>query len=218
MFSKSKGNQVHEVMMEQFKHIKSCLESFEEFLNLECAEDHDLDTLRSLCDAVYDKETAADYALDRMIDSLTDTLLLPQTREELISLSVSCDKIANKCEGTSYMMTLQQFFFPADFNADLNEIVELTHKQFAILEDAISKLFGDFANFLKDHAILDEIREYESKVDRIERKLLEKTYRGEVSLAEQMQCAKFVQDVCDLSDIIEDIADKIQIMLVTRKA
>ena len=153
-----------------------------------------------------------------MIDSLTDTLLLPQTREELISLSVSCDKIANKCEGTSYMMTLQQFFFPADFNADLDEIVDLTHKQFAILEDAISKLFGDFSNFLKDHSILDEIREYESKVDRIERKLLEKTYKSEIGLAEQMQCAEFIQDICDLSDIIEDIADKIQIMLVTRKA
>jgi uncharacterized protein Yka (UPF0111/DUF47 family) len=30
--------------------------------------------------------------------------------------------------------------------------------------------------------------------------------------------ASFVEQICDVSDIIEDIADKIQIMLITRKA
>ena len=33
-----------------------------------------------------------------------------------------------------------------------------------------------------------------------------------------MQTARFVELVCDISDVIENIADKIQIMLITRKA
>jgi uncharacterized protein Yka (UPF0111/DUF47 family) len=39
----------------------------------------------------------------------------------------------------------------------------------------------------------------------------------DMDLAHQTQLAHYVDELCDLSDQIEDIADKIQIMLVTRK-
>jgi uncharacterized protein Yka (UPF0111/DUF47 family) len=38
----------------------------------------------------------------------------------------------------------------------------------------------------------------------------------DIDLAHQTQLASYVEALCDLSDQIEDIADKIQIMLVTR--
>ena len=188
------------------------------FINVSYTKRGDSLTLRSLCDTVYDNESAADFSLKRMIDSLAGSPYLPQTREELISISTSCDKIANICEGVSFNMILQGFLFPEDFHEDLKAIIELTHQQFAVLEESISRLFGDFKDFLKDHAILDDIRELESKVDRIERKLLEKTYTNGLDTAHAAQMAGFIQHICDLSDSIEDIADKIQIMLVTRKA
>jgi uncharacterized protein Yka (UPF0111/DUF47 family) len=40
----------------------------------------------------------------------------------------------------------------------------------------------------------------------------------DVSLAEKMQMREFADHIAELSDIIENLADKIQIMLVTRKA
>jgi len=40
----------------------------------------------------------------------------------------------------------------------------------------------------------------------------------EIGLAEKMQMANFVDAVADISDIIEDVADAIQISLITRKA
>ena len=55
-------------------------------------------------------------------------------------------------------------------------------------------------------------------LDAEQAKLLEKTYSRGMQLAECMQLAGFTADLCDISDIIENIADKIQIMLVTRKA
>ena len=70
----------------------------------------------------------------------------------------------------------------------------------------------------KDSSILDEIRSLESKVDRIEDKLNEDIFTLDISLAEKVQISHIVELLCDLSDIIEDIADKIQIMLIARKA
>ena len=56
------------------------------------------------------------------------------------------------------------------------------------------------------------------KYNIIEEKLYKKTYALDMNLAERMQIAKFVDGICNISDIIENLADRIQIMLVTRKA
>ena len=40
----------------------------------------------------------------------------------------------------------------------------------------------------------------------------------DLGLAEKNQIAGFVGSICDISDTIENIADKIQIMIMVRKA
>lgn len=218
MFKRTKNDSVHELIMEQLANVKSCLSSFEDFMQVTSSPANDQDTLRALCDEVYEKEHIADVSLRRMIESLAGTMFLPSTREDLISIGTSCDKIANKCEDISYMVVLQNFRFPEDYNEDVREIMSLTNKQFEILEKAIRLLFTRIGDLLKDHSILDEIRDYESQIDVFERKLYEKSYSLDLGLAERMQLTEFVSSLCDISDIIENVADQIQIMVVTRKA
>ena len=218
MFTRNKNGKVHELIMKQLSDVKSCLNSFEDFMRITTSDEIDADALRKLCDTVYEKEHLADITLRAMIDSLASTMFLPSTREDLIAIATSCDKIANKCEDICYMVVLQNFRFPADYNADVMEIMTLTHKQFELLEKSISLLFTRMGDLMKDQTILDEIRDYESNVDFFERKLLEKTYAENKDLAQCMQLSTFISDLCDITDIVENIADKIQIMLVTRKA
>ena len=218
MFTRIKNDKVHELIMKQLQDVKSCLESFEDFMRITTSSMDNADALRSLCDTVYEKEHLADISLRQMIDSLGGAMFLPSTREDLISIGTRCDKIANKCEDICYMVVLQNFSFPSEYNSDIVEILSITHKQFDLLEQSISMLFSRMGDLMKNHSILDDIREYESQIDVYERKLLEKTYTRNMELAEQMQLTGFVSDLCDISDIIENIADKIQIMLVTRKA
>lgn len=218
MFTKSKNDKVHELIMKQLQDVKSCLSSFEDFMRVATSPEDNDEALRTLCNEVYEKEHLADISLRNMIDSLGGAMFLPSTREDLISIGTSCDKIANKCEDICYMVVLQNFRFPKDYNEDIIEILALSHKQFELLEQSISLLFSRIGDLMKDQSILDEIRNYESNVDVYERKLLEKTYSRGMDLAECMQLSRFTEDLCDLSDIAENIADKIQIMLVTRKA
>lgn len=218
MFTRTKNDKVHGLIMKQLQDVKSCLNSFEDFMRIATSSKDNVDALRSLCDDVYEKEHLADITLREMIDSLGGAMFLPSTREELISIGTRCDKIANKCEDICYMVVLQNFTFPEEYNTDIVEILSITHQQFDLLEQCISMLFSRMGDLMKNHSILDNIRECESQIDVFERKLLEKTYRRDMELAEQMLLSSFVEDLCDISDIIENIADKIQIMLVTRKA
>lgn len=218
MFKKEKNNEVHAVIMEQINDVESCMRCFENFLRAACSAKTDAETVQMLCDDVCKKEYAADVSLRKMIDSLVGTSFLPSSRENLIAIATSCDKVANKCEYVALKALNQHFRFPEEYADALLRIITITHKQFDLLEESISQLFSKFGSLLKDHSILDEIRSLETDVDNIEDDLYKKIFLMDMDLAHQMQLAAYVESLCDLSDIIEDIADKIQVILVTRKA
>lgn len=217
MFIRAKNNEVHTFVMEQIKDVEACLRSFENFIRAASSPATDAETLQLLCDDVCKKEDMADKSLRRMIDSLVGTSFLPSTREDLISIATNCDKVANKCEFVALTAVYQHFRFPEDHAKDLLQIITITHKQFDLLEESISLLFSKFGDLLKDHSILDQVRALETEVDVIEQQLYRDIFLMDMDLAHQMQLANYVESLCDLSDQIEDIADKIQIMLVTRK-
>lgn len=219
MLSKSKKTQnVHTMITEQIKDVETCLIHFESFMQAATTPETVPETLRTLAECVGQAEAEADKSLRRMIDSLAEGSYLPSTRESLISIATSCDRVANKCEYVANVMVAQKVRFPESFSKDLASVIDLTRVQFEILEKTISKLFSDFGSLLKDHSILDKIREKESEVDYIEKNLYEQIFDMDVELAERLQLNQVLRAICDISDVIENIADQIQIMLITRKA
>jgi len=214
MFTKNSGN----LIMEQIKDVESCLINFESFMRAATTADVSNDTLRALMKGVCEAENVADCSLRAMIDSLANTPYLPSTREDLISIATSCDKIANKCETISKIMVQQRIVLPADSADDLMNIVAITKKQFSVLEDAINMLFTKLGALQKDHKILDEVRSLETEIDVIEEKLQEDLFASDDELAKKLQLSSLYVKFGDVSDIIEDIADKIQILLIARKA
>lgn len=215
-----KRSNVTTLIMEQLKDVEGCLINFENFMRAAGTPEAVPETLRALESGVVQMEAAADRSLSQMIESLGQTpSLLPATRQDLITIGTSCDSVANKCEHLAMMMVMQNFRFPTDYKEDIKTILSVTHEQFELLQKSVQKLFAKFNELSKDHSILYEIRDLETKVDKIELKLFEDAYsRTDIDLAHQQQLAYFIETLCDLSDIIENIADKIQIMLITRKA
>ena len=218
MIAKKKNNRVQDLFTDQIKDVETCLIQFESFLLATTTQGTAFETMQALSGAVAQAEATADESLRRMIDSLAGTSLLPSTREELIEIATSCDRIANKCEHAANMIVFQRFRFPEAYTQDVMKIISITREQFAILKKSVLQLFMNFSELLKDHKILDDIRAQESQVDAIEQNLYKQIFQLDMGLAERTQIAKMVEYLCDISDIIENIADKIQIMLITRKA
>ena len=216
MFNK-KSKAAEAMISEQLKDVKECLVSFESFIRAACTPNVNFDTLDALAASVGLKESTADDSLRSMIDALGEGIYLPSTRESLIDIATMCDKIANKCESAANMIVFQQFTIPTEYDDAMVNIMEITHKQFDLLENAITALFARVDELVKDHKILDEIRALESDVDAIEQALYRKIFKLDMGLAERTQLASFLDLVSDLSDIIENIADKIQIMIISRK-
>lgn len=219
MFNKTKNIQNVQLMIsEQIEDVKDCLVSFESFIRAACTPGTVYETLDALAFAVDERESAADHSLRAMIDSLAKGTYLPSTREDIVSIASKCDSIANKCEGAANMLVFQRFTIPSEYKDKLVEIMSITHKQFGILEKAIAMLFSSFGELSKDYSILDDIRNLESDIDAIEKTMYRQIFNMDLGLAEKNQIASFVGNICDISDTIENIADKIQIMIMVRKA
>ena len=213
-----KNSSVSATITEQIKDVEGCLINFENFMRALTAGDASRETLIALKDGVMQMEGAADRSLNMMIESLGTGSLLPATRENLINIATSCDSVANKCETIALMMVIRRFQMPEKYRDDIMKILSITRNQFELLEKAIKKLFSNINELIKDHSILYEIRDLESEVDKLEVAMYEDIYGLDLDLAHQDQISQFVELICDISDIIENIADKIQIMLITRKA
>ena len=217
MLSKKNNQQIYACIREQINDVENCFISFQTFMRAATVSETVLETLRALSNDISKKEADADISLRRMIDSMNSSFL-PATRQDLISIATKCDRIANKCEKISVTMVYQKFRFPKEFSEPIMKILSITHEQFLLLQGSIGQMFSDLGDLLKDHTVLDEIRQKESLVDEIEQNLYNTIFDMDIGLAERMQLASFVEQVCDISDVIENIADEIQIMLITRKA
>lgn len=213
-----KNSDCYALIMEQIKDVERCFIKFEAFMHAATSQDNAPNTLDTLFKDVANAEDAADKSLRAMIESTSKAGYLPSTREDLISIASSCDKIANKCEHVAYLIMMYGVKLPDFLSADFTEIFDITEKQLKLLETAIGMMFSKMNAFQKDHSILDEIRALETQVDKLENKIGHSIFAMDIELAAKMQFFGLVEKMCDISDIIEDIADKLQIMLIARKA
>ena len=213
-----RNNNVRDLVITQVDDVKKALLAMESFLRAETTPETVPETLRALMIAVCDAERDADISLRAMIESLNNGRYLPSTREDIIAIATKCDKVANKCESLAKDIVFRHFRFAEAYAADIMEIMAITLEQFDVLESTIDTLFSKMGELIKDHSILDQIRRLESKIDVIEDKMYEAIFNTEMSLPEKTQAVQMLKQLCDISDTVEDIADKIQIMLIARKA
>ena len=213
-----KNNDCYAQIMTQLQDVERCLLKFEAFMRAATSADDAPNTLELLSADISAAEDAADKSLRALIEAAGRGSYLPSTREDMIEIATGCDKIANKCESVAKIIVLHKFICPEEYADKFNEIFDITKQQFELLEESISLLFSKLNVLTNDPAILDRIRALESMVDAIEDALNDEIYESDMALAEKMQISGVVDQLCDISDIIEDIADKIQIMLIARKA
>ena len=216
LFSK-KNPKISQCFYDHAKNVSSCFDSFEKFFTVLFEEDCDKARIDSILAEIDGFENTADLKLRHTVDAVGGSFL-PATRSRLISLAQSTDKIANRCQALVHQIVWENVSIPSELKNDIIEINKITKVQIANLYIAIEKVLNDFSGLQKDRHILDDIRADESRVDRIEKMLHARIFSLELSLCEKIYYRNIIFGISQISDIIEDIADQIQIMLVERDA
>ena len=92
-----------------------------------------------------------------------------------------------------------------------------TQEQLDVLSQAIEALFSNYDQLLRDNSLLDSVKHYEELVDDRELCMIKRIFEMEIPLAGKSHLRYFISRVADISDLIEDIGDAVQVMVVLRK-
>ena len=111
-------------------------------------------------------------------------------------------------------MVLYRPVFPEEMHNGLMEILDHTLKAYSFLVDAYHKLLEDFSKVVE---IGQKIEREEGKIDKLEWQLQKQLFDGQnLQLAEKLLIRDFITFLADISDLIEDSSDKIELIRITR--
>lgn len=210
------GKKVLDLANAHYEKVTECYESFCEFMRAYYEPDNDARIYA--CFEKLDRfEREADELRFQVVDCLLTGTLLPGTRKEILDLSAKVDKIANRAQDIARQMVIEGVELPAEFCEDLLLIVQYTWEQLDCLTSIIEMLFANYEKLVKDHSLIDKVRDYESKVDKLENGMIERAFKMDIPLAEKNHYRYFIRHIANVSDHIENIVDDIQIMMVYRK-
>ena len=214
IFGKSK--KALELADAHFTKVFDCYSTYLEFIKV-YFQSGDSKEARELFVHIGRLEQEADDILADIIKQLQAGALLATTRKQILEICCLVDKIAGNAKKLSRRMVLEHVFFPEEFKQDLVGIAQNTKDQMQVLAAVIELLIDDFEKLMQDNSLLEEIRNYEKKIDKSERNIVERLFAMDIPLAEKLHAKQFISRMEDVSDLIEDIGDAIQIMMVFQK-
>ncbi len=212
-----KDNRVQNCFEDHHHSVAECVEDLQDFFTELFSENCNKHKLESIYVSIDSSESAADKELRHIVDLLSGAFL-PMTRSNLIQIVQNTDDIANACQSIARRVLLEKIVLPKELHHDILEIISITRGQLDILYNAVDKLLNNFGGLLKNKKILDDIRREESRVDNIEEMLHERIFEMDITLTEKIYYRDLVSRIGQISDIIEDLSDRMQIMLVEREA
>ena len=167
-------------------------------------------------------ETEADMLRREIGDYLYSGAFLPIERKDIFMMAEFVDKIANNAETASDVVVYQSPEVPEDYKKILHEMIETMAEMFRVFLDAV-RLFGPY-DPLNTHDVLAAIREkiraigvMESEIDKKEEALMRTIFRSELPLANKIQLERFVRRVTEISDVIEDAADRLYVLVIRER-
>ena len=217
MFKKT-GKKIWDLVDQHLGYVFECYCAFETFMELLLRDGKPACELAEAYKRIDDLEGLADHARRNLIQAFLEGSLLPSTRKEIMDITASMDKVANRCQNITCQMLYQNVTIPPQFRQGLLDITRITKEQYLAMKKALKVLFDDYDQLIKDASLLGAIKAREGDVDKIEDELTAAIFSDSVlGLAEKHHLRYFLTRLCDISDLLEDISDQIQIIVVLRK-
>jgi predicted phosphate transport protein (TIGR00153 family) len=162
------------------------------------------------------QETIADEKRHKIIRRMLEGGLLVDSRKSLMHMIEGVDRVANLTEDIIQMINYEKITIDEDLKTYILEINGITLKQLMMLIEAEKKILSKY-DLDEMYQLLREIELFETKVDDIESQAIKTIYNKEIPLANKMQLKEVIKKVADISDVIEDTSDLIEIVMLARR-
>lgn len=160
-------------------------------------------------------ETDADQ-LKRQIENILYTQsLMPQLRGDILKLLESLDTIIDNAKSNLFQFDVETPFIPPEIHADL---IRLTEMSTAAVVSVILASTGYFRNPESVKENLHKVYLYEQDADKLADAIKRKVFQEmpNLKLSEKFHLRYFTLHIENISDVAQNVADLLAIMLIKR--
>jgi hypothetical protein len=155
-------------------------------------------------------ESEADTLLREILEVLYSGAYLPQIRGDIFGLMSTVDDINNKAENCYDFFHYQRPDFPKEYEAEMITLLDLTMECFAAFGKALKAYFGPKDKLNKVHKHSERVRELESQTDEIKRAMTARIFKSSLDKGEKIHLHSGLRMITNISDAIEDAADRLE--------
>ena len=175
----------------------------------------DISSKASAIENVRESEHQADLLRSKMVSELSESLLLPPDREDLMHFVKSLDRIADWTNGAARLLGFIEQKLPENVLTNISASTGLIVNSISKLKDGIGAIIkNDLKKALADCEDVDRI---EHEADDQKKLLIEAIIRAKLeptNLLLSYQLAEYLEGV---TDKIEDAADMVKVLAIKSK-
>ena len=175
----------------------------------------DLSAKSAAIEKVRESEHQADILRSKMVNELSEGLLLPPDREDLMHFVKTLDKIADWTNGAARILGFIEHRLPDSVLKNISEATEIIFSSISKLKEGIESIAkNELKKAIQD---CEEVDRLEHQADDQKRILIESIIHAKLeptSLLLSYQLAEYLEGV---TDKIEDAADFIKVLAIKSK-
>ena len=164
-------------------------------------------------EAIDAMESKADRLSSEVETHLYSHSLIPEHRGDVLGLLENTDNIIDTAKVSLYQFSVEHPAIPLELRELFNQLVDANYSAVEAAIIAARAFFRD-VNLVKDH--LFKVHHYEKEADDISLNLKRKIFDMDLDLARQTQLRYFANNVEEVSDRAEEVADRLGIYAIKR--
>jgi len=161
---------------------------------------------------VSEGEHQADLLRSKMVNELSEGLLLPPDREDLMHFVRSLDKIADWTNGAARLLGFIEQRLPENILKNISSATDLIFSSIAKLKEAIRALTkNDLKKAVQDCEDVDRL---EHEADDQKKLLIGAIIHAKLEPTSLLLCYQLAEYLEGVTDKIEDVADFVKVMAI----
>jgi len=165
-------------------------------------------------DKAHRYESKADDVREEIKTLMYSKVLLPESRGDIMGLLESIDSIPHTLEIILNMIWTQKLAIPDLIAADIREMVSVSMETYDLMIKQVEDLFQRGRRIQE---LLDVIDEKESQCDVIERHIITILFDSDIDPFLKLQLKELVVLVGDITDQIDRVSKRINIISLKRR-
>ncbi len=212
LFGKKQDKEVTAQLFEYIEIIKATVAEFKKMIY----EYMDWDKhFKEASRTVHDMEHKADIVRRQIERAMFEGAFLPAYREDYIALLEKLDRVANKAEDAADTLYLMRPDVPEAIRPVFKQIADLTVEAFEPIPDGIREL-------LDGETDIRELEEFvegrEQMIDKLQFDSIRALFKElKVEKVDALLLKMMIDQLCDVSDKIENVTDVMAIIAIKRK-